>query len=193
MPRIAARPPRFRAIHSSIPATGISRHSISPRRTLRRARQAERSSSRISTSPRPSCSTLSSSKRAGGSPTSLGGGTARRKPCAGCSLNSDSARQLQQSLPTRPSSLSRRAARDAGIGCAHQRQALLDGAQARLLQMLVGTAADSEPAVIGQIEQPARSLAACRRFLGKDHLVAKQGKGGRRARQKSGTGSARDG
>jgi len=45
------------------------------------------------------------------------------------------------------------------VGRAHQRQALLDGTHACLQQMLVWTAADSEPAVIGQIEQPPRSKA----------------------------------
>ena len=64
--------------------------------------------------------------------------------------------------------------RDAGIGGAHQRQAFLDRAHARLLQMLIGPGAAAEPAVIGDVEQPAGPLAARHGLAGKHDLVADQ-------------------
>src|SRR5438045_7684631 len=62
--------------------------------------------------------------------------------------------------------------RNPGIGGAHQRQSFLDGADARLLQVLVGARALAEPSVIGEIEEPASPLAARYRIAGKHDLVA---------------------
>ncbi len=55
---------------------------------------------------------------------------------------------------------------------ANQRQSEFDGAHPRLLEMLVGTGRDPEPAVIGEIDDPARPFAASRNVAGKDRLVA---------------------
>ena len=63
---------------------------------------------------------------------------------------------------------------NAGVSCANQRQAFLDGAQARLLQMLIGAGRDSEPAVIGQVNDPAGAIVARRNIAGKNRLVANQ-------------------
>ena len=71
---------------------------------------------------------------------------------------------------------------NAGIGRAHQRQAFAIAQHARLLEMLVGPGADAEPAVIGQIDQPARPLAARHRCAGEDRFVADQRQHLRRAR-----------
>ena len=70
---------------------------------------------------------------------------------------------------------------DAGIGGAHERQAFLDGADARLLQMLIGTGAVSEPAVIGDVDDPAGPLAARHNITRKNDLVADQRQRNRRA------------
>ena len=51
---------------------------------------------------------------------------------------------------------------NAGICGTNQRQPLLDRAQARLLQMLIGTGGNSKPAVIGQVDDPARTVVARR-------------------------------
>src|SRR5439155_8646537 len=67
-----------------------------------------------------------------------------------------------------------------GIGGAHQRQTLLDRAYARLLQVLVWPGAVAEPAVIGEIDEPARPLARRHRLAGQHDLVAdKRQEGGR--------------
>ena len=44
--------------------------------------------------------------------------------------------------------------RDAGIGGAHDRQTLLDGAEFRLVKMLIGPGAGAEPGIIGQVQKP---------------------------------------
>src|SRR5262249_4615405 len=55
-------------------------------------------------------------------------------------------------------------------------------AHARLLKMLVWPAADAEPAVVGDVDEPARTLAARYRLTGKDDLVADQRQDARSAR-----------
>ena len=72
--------------------------------------------------------------------------------------------------------------RDAGIGGADDRQALLDGADSRLMKVLIGTRAGSEPGVVGDVEQPARPAPLLGDIVGKDDLVADQRACRRRAR-----------
>ena len=64
---------------------------------------------------------------------------------------------------------------DAGVRGTNHRQALLDRAQPRLLQMLVGAGRDSKPAVIGQIDDPARTVFARCNVAGKDCFITNQG------------------
>ena len=89
---------------------------------------------------------------------------------------------LESSTPSRPrpSSCDNTSHRidhggNAGIGSTHHRQSLLDRAQPHLLQMLIGAGRDSEPAVIGQVDDPARAIVARGNVAGKDRLVADQG------------------
>ena len=71
---------------------------------------------------------------------------------------------------------------DAGVCCPYQREPLLDGTQTRLLEVLVRAAAEPEPAVIGQVEQPARALARHSDFVREDDFIAKQRESRRRTR-----------
>src|SRR5207237_1252589 len=67
----------------------------------------------------------------------------------------------------------RRAA--AAVCGANARQSLLDRPQPCLLQMLVGTSRDAKPAVIGQIDDPARSVVVRGNVGGKNRFVTDQG------------------
>src|SRR6185312_5944112 len=63
---------------------------------------------------------------------------------------------------------------NAGICCTNDRQALLDGAQPRLLQMLIGTGRNSKPAIIGQVDDPARTIVMRGNGIWKNRLIADQ-------------------
>ena len=52
--------------------------------------------------------------------------------------------------------------------------------------MLIGTTADAEPAVVGEIEQPARPFVVRYGFAGKDDLVAEERQHPRRAGHRHG-------
>src|SRR5262249_25482900 len=69
--------------------------------------------------------------------------------------------------------------RDAVVCGTHQREPLLHGPHARLVQMLAWTGGVAEPAVVGDVEQQPRSLAALHYSRGKDGLVTDEraGKG----------------
>ena len=56
---------------------------------------------------------------------------------------------------------------DAGIGRAHQRQSLFDGAHPCLLKMLVRATRAAEPGIVGDVEQIAGPLALRRAAPGK--------------------------
>ena len=60
------------------------------------------------------------------------------------------------------------------IGGTNQRQPLLDGAQTRLVQMLVGSGRGAEPGVVCQVQQPARPASVARHALGKYRFIADQ-------------------
>ena len=62
--------------------------------------------------------------------------------------------------------------RDAGIGATDERQSLLDGAHARLMEVLVGPRAATEPRIVGEVKQPAWPLGPARDLIGKDDFVA---------------------
>ena len=74
----------------------------------------------------------------------------------------------------------------------HQRQALLDGAQAGGLEMLIGPGRVPEPAVVRDVEKPRRPCrrghagAARHHLAGEDRLVADQRAERRQARQGEG-------
>ena len=51
--------------------------------------------------------------------------------------------------------------RDAGVGGADQRQALLDRAHPRHGEMLVGAGAAAEPGIVGDVHQPGGPVAGC--------------------------------
>src|ERR1700722_6154332 len=70
---------------------------------------------------------------------------------------------------------------DSGVRRANQRQAFFDRAYARLLEMLIGAARNAEPAVIGDIDDPARPRLFGHHLARKDDLVADQGQRRRRA------------
>src|SRR4030095_10119119 len=63
-------------------------------------------------------------------------------------------------------------------------QALLDGANLRLVKMLVGACARSEPRIVGEVEQPARSRSRLGDLLREDDLVADERRHWRRARDR---------
>src|SRR6516165_12313253 len=73
--------------------------------------------------------------------------------------------------------------RDPGIGGARQRQTLLDRGHARLLQMLVRSAGISKPAVIGDIDDPARPLVRRLQFARKNYLITDERQRAWRARR----------
>ena len=72
---------------------------------------------------------------------------------------------------------------NAGVGGADHRQAFLDRAQSRLLQMLIGAGRDSEPAVVGQVDDPARHDRRVRRYCRENRLIANQRQRARRVRE----------
>jgi len=63
---------------------------------------------------------------------------------------------------------------DAGVRCADHRDSLLDGAQPRRGEMLVGSGAVSEPGIVGDRQQQARARPGGDDPTGKDDLVADQ-------------------
>src|SRR5258708_3774815 len=63
---------------------------------------------------------------------------------------------------------------DAGVRRTNDWQALLDGAQPRLLKMLIRTCRNSEPPVICEVDDPAGPVIACCNATGKDDLIAYQ-------------------
>src|SRR6516162_10924154 len=67
--------------------------------------------------------------------------------------------------------------RNASIGGPHKREALLNGAQPGLCQVLVRAWTGAEPAVIGEVEHPGGALACRHDFTGEDDLVAQQRNG----------------
>src|SRR5882672_2998083 len=64
--------------------------------------------------------------------------------------------------------------RDAGVRGANHRQALLDRAQPRLLEMLIRAGRNSKPAIVWQVAEPARPVIARRDVPGKNNLIADQ-------------------
>src|SRR5215469_9079918 len=73
--------------------------------------------------------------------------------------------------------------RDPSIGGARQRQTLLDRGHACLLQMLVRSAGISKPAVIGDIDDPARPLVRRLQFARKNYLITDERQRAWRARR----------
>ena len=61
-----------------------------------------------------------------------------------------------------------------GIRGTHERQSLLDGTDARLMEMLVRAGSIAEPGIIGNIEQPAGRLLSIPDCVGEYDLVADQ-------------------
>ena len=57
-----------------------------------------------------------------------------------------------------------------------------DREHARLLEMLIGAGADTEPCIIGDIDEPAGSLTFRHCFVREDRLIADQRNHARRAR-----------
>src|SRR6185437_2592449 len=49
--------------------------------------------------------------------------------------------------------------RNTGVRGSHEGKSFLDRAQPGLLKMLIGTRADSEPAVVGEVHDPAGTVA----------------------------------
>src|SRR5215831_4633970 len=62
--------------------------------------------------------------------------------------------------------------RDARIGGAHHRQALLHRAELGLMKMLIRSCASAKPSVVGHVEEPSWSLVAVGHLVGENDLVA---------------------
>ena len=71
---------------------------------------------------------------------------------------------------------------NAVVGGTHERDPLLDGPHARLMQVLARPGCIAEPAVVGDVEQQPRPLGAGHDRAGEDRLVADERRGRGKAR-----------